>query len=388
MYKIKTLNKISKTGLKKLNPEKYVYGDDVENPDGILVRSASLHEYPLNPELMCISRAGAGVNNIPIEKCSGNGIVVFNTPGANANAVKELVICALLLASRRIYEGISWVNTLADKGDEVQKLIEKGKSSYVGPELAGKRLGVIGLGAIGVMVANAASKLDMQVLGYDPYISVDAAWGLSRSVLHATDLKSIYETCDYITLHVPVTDETRNMINADTLAIMKKGVRIINLARNELVNDDDILEALNSGKVSRYVTDFPDAKLIGAENVIAIPHLGASTPESEENCAEMAVRELVNFIEKGIISNSVNFPDMDMPREGKYRVCTLHKNIPKMVSGIVNIFGEENINIEDMLNRAKRDYACTLIDMNVEPAKDLIEKIKKIPGVIRVRIIK
>ena len=219
--------------------------------------------------------------------------MVFNTPGANANAVKELVICALLLASRRIYEGISWVNTLADKGDEVQKLIEKGKSSYVGPELAGKRLGVIGLGAIGVMVANAAAKLDMQVLGYDPYISVNAAWGLSRSVLHATDLKSIYETCDYITLHVPVTDETRNMINADTLAIMKKGVRLINLARNELVNDDDILAAINSGKVSRYVTDFPDAKLIGAENVITIPHLGASTPESEENCAAMAVRELL-----------------------------------------------------------------------------------------------
>ncbi len=387
MYQIRTMNKIAKIGLDRLDSAKYTCSDDASAPQGILVRSADLHSVERNPELLCIARAGAGVNNIPVDACADDGVVVFNTPGANANAVKELVICSLFLASRKIVQGIAWAKTLADQGDAISKLIEKGKSNFVGPELSGKKLGVVGLGAIGAMVANTAEKLGMQVYGYDPYISIDAAWNLSRSIIHAKDLKTIFENCDYITLHVPATDETRNTICAETLATMKKGVRIINLARAELVNTDDMLAALQSGQAGAYVTDFGDAKLLSCDNVVVMPHLGASTPESEDNCAVMAVDELVNYIENGVIKNSVNFPNVDMAREGEYRICVLHKNVPKMVGGITNLFAEANINIENMANRAKKDNAYTVLDTNTCPDEDLIDKLKAIEGVSRVRVL-
>ncbi len=386
MYQIRTMNKIAKIGLDRLDGAKYTCSDDASAPQGILVRSADLHSVERNPELLCIARAGAGVNNIPVDACAEDGVVVFNTPGANANAVKELVICSLFLASRKIVQGIAWAKTLADE-DGISKLIEKGKSNFVGPELSGKKLGVVGLGAIGAMVANTAEKLGMQVYGYDPYISIDAAWNLSRSIIHAKDLKTIFENCDYITLHVPATDETRNTICAETLATMKKGVRIINLARAELVNTDDMLAALESGQAGAYVTDFGDSKLLSSDNVVVMPHLGASTPESEDNCAVMAVDEMVNYIEHGIIKNSVNFPNVDMAREGTYRVCVLHKNVPKMVGGITNLFAEANINIENMANRSKKDNAYTVLDTNTCPDDELINKIKAIESVSRVRVL-
>lgn len=387
MYQIRTMNKIAKIGLDRLDSAKYTCSDDASAPQGILVRSADLHSVERNPELLCIARAGAGVNNIPVDACAEDGVVVFNTPGANANAVKELVICAMFLASRKIVQGITWAKTLANEGDAISKLIEKGKSNFVGPELSGKKLGVVGLGAIGAMVANTAEKLGMQVYGYDPYISIDAAWNLSRSIIHAKDLKTIFENCDYITLHVPATDETRNTICAETLATMKKGVRIINLARAELVNTDDMLAALESGQAGAYVTDFGDAKLLSNDNVVVMPHLGASTPESEDNCAVMAVDEMVNYIENGVIKNSVNFPNVDMAREGTYRICVLHKNVPKMVGGITNLFAEANINIENMANRSKKDNAYTVLDTNTCPDDELINKIKAIEGVSRVRVL-
>ncbi len=387
MYQIRTMNKIAKIGLDRLDSAKYTCSDDASAPQGILVRSADLHSVERNPELLCVARAGAGVNNIPVDACAEDGVVVFNTPGANANAVKELVICSLFLASRKIVQGITWAKTLANEGDAISKLIEKGKSNFVGPELSGKKLGVVGLGAIGAMVANTAEKLGMQVYGYDPYISIDAAWNLSRSIIHAKDLKTIFENCDYITLHVPATDETRNTICAETLATMKKGVRIINLARAELVNTDDMLAALESGQAGAYVTDFGDAKLLSADNVVVMPHLGASTPESEDNCAVMAVDEMVNYIEHGVIKNSVNFPNVDMAREGTYRICVLHKNVPKMVGGVTNLFAEANINIENMANRSKKDNAYTVLDTNTCPDDELINKIKAIEGVSRVRVL-
>ena len=387
MYQIRTMNKIAKIGLDRLDSAKYTCSDDASAPQGILVRSADLHSVERNPELLCIARAGAGVNNIPVDACAEDGVVVFNTPGANANAVKELVICSMFMASRKIVQGITWAKTLANEGDAISKLIEKGKSNFVGPELSGKKLGVVGLGAIGAMVANTAEKLGMQVYGYDPYISIDAAWNLSRSIIHAKDLKTIFENCDYITLHVPATDETRNTICAETLATMKKGVRIINLARAELVNTDDMLAALESGQAGAYVTDFGDAKLLSNDNVVVMPHLGASTPESEDNCAVMAVDEMVNYIENGVIKNSVNFPNVDMAREGTYRICVLHKNVPKMVGGVTNLFAEANINIENMANRSKKDNAYTVLDTNTCPDDELINKIKAIEGVSRVRVL-
>ena len=388
MYQIKTMNKISQAGLSQFDTSKYSYSDDAPNPAGILVRSAKLHDYAFNPELLCIARAGAGVNNIPVEKCAEQGIVVFNTPGANANAVKELVLCALLMSSRKVYSGITWTKGLHGNGDQVPAMIEKGKSAFAGPEIKGKKLGVIGLGAIGVMVANAAQHLGMEVYGYDPYISIDAAWGLSRSVTHAMDLKTIYDNCDYITLHVPATGETSGMINAEAIEMMKPGVRIINFARSELVVLEDLLEAVKGGKVSAYITDFGDDRLLEQENILVMPHLGASTPESEDNCARMAVQEMVDFIERGVIRNSVNFPNMDMDRGGKYRICVLHKNVPKMIRGVVNIFSEADINIENMENRAKKDYACTLLDTDSEPSEELLEKIRGIDNIIHVRLIK
>ncbi len=388
MYNVKLMNKISSTGLSRLPADRFTCGADVASPAALLVRSADLHSEEFNPELLCIARAGAGVNNIPLERAAESGIVVFNTPGANANAVKELVLTGLFLSSRKVYEGIEWAKTLKDEGDEVEKLVEKGKSQFVGPEIQGKTLGVIGLGAIGVLVANAAEKLGMTVLGYDPYLSVNAAWSVSHNIRHCTDINEIYEKSDYITIHVPATPETKGMINSATISVMKDGVRILNFARGTLVNTDDIIAALNSGKVAKYVTDFPDAAIIGCDNVVAIPHLGASTPESEENCAVMAVDELKNYILNGNIKNSVNFPTVCMPRNGDSRLCILHKNVPNMVNKITAEVSAANLNIAHMQNASKRDWAYTVIDLDGDVSDDIVAKIESLPAIVRARMIK
>ena len=386
MYKIKTYNKISKSGLEVFD-DKYTIGDEVENADGAIVRSAALHDEEIPASLQAIARAGAGTNNIPIDRCSEQGIVVFNTPGANANAVKELVIAGLLLSSRRVVSGIEWAKTLKGEGDAVGKLVEKGKGAFAGPEIKGKKLGVIGLGAIGVMVANAANHLGMTVYGYDPYLSVKSAWNLNHNAVHINDINEIFENCDYITIHVPLTDSTKNLINADTLAKCKEGVRILNFSRAALVNDADLKAALESGKVAAYVTDFPTDDVLGVDGVIAIPHLGASTPESEDNCASMAAKELMDYIENGNIVNSVNLPEVTMPRSGENRVCVIHKNIPNMLTAITGIFAGDNINIENLLNKSRGDYAYTMLDICGADISAVAEKIGAIDGVIRVRVI-
>lgn len=382
MYNIKTLNKISKIGMDRFN-DNYKCGDDIENPDAIMLRSFNMHDMEIPESVKAIARAGAGVNNIPIDKCSEKGIVVFNTPGANANAVKELVIAGILMSSRKIVEGIDWANTLTDEGDNIGKVVEKGKSQFVGPEIIGKKLGVIGLGAIGVMVCNAAHALGMDVIGYDPYISVDAAWSLSRAVHKASSIKEIYEQCDYITIHVPLNDETKNTINAQTIAEMKDGVRILNFARGGLVNSADILAAVESGKVAKYVTDFPDADMINKENVIAIPHLGASTPESEDNCAVMAANELIDYLENGNITNSVNMPKCVMERSTDVRICIVHKNIPNMIGQISKYFADKNVNIENMINKSRGEYAYTIVDVDHEMNEEI-----EFEGLLSVRVIK
>ena len=386
MYNVKTLNKISQNGLKVLDPAKYTAGDDIENPDAILVRSAKMHDMQFNPELLCIARAGAGTNNIPCDRCAQEGIVVFNTPGANSNAVKELVVCALLLASRDIVGGVEWVRSIADKGDEVAAMVEKGKSSFVGPELLGKSLGVIGLGAIGAKIANAAVALGMTVYGYDPYLSVDAAWNLSASVRHATSVDTIFAECDYVTLHIPYLDSTHHFINADAIAKMKNGARLINLARAELVDDDALIAALESGKLARYVTDFPNGKTAGAKNVVAIPHLGASTPESEENCAVMAAHEIVEYVENGNIVNAVNMPRAHLPRTNNPRLCVIHMNVPDMIAKITGVVSAEGLNIENMLNAGKKVHAYTMIDLD-KATDGLAEKVGALEGVLRARVI-
>lgn len=386
MYKIKCLNKISPVGTDRFDAG-YQCGETVENPDAILVRSASMLDMEFPKQLLAIARAGAGVNNIPIDRCSEQGIVVFNTPGANANAVKELVLAGLLLTSRKIVPGIEWAKTLKGKGDEVGKLVEKGKGAFVGPEISGKTLGVIGLGAIGILVANAAHSLGMEVLGYDPYLSVDAAWGLSRSTRHARSLDEIFASCDYITIHVPLMPDTKNMVNAEAIAKMKDGVRILNFARGGLVNTADILEALKSGKVAAYATDFPDDSLIGVENVLAIPHLGASTPESEDNCARMAANELIDYLESGNIRNSVNLPPVCMPRIGCPRICLFHKNVPNTISKLSGILAGAGINIENMQSKAKKDYAYTILDVTGDVADTAAKQLEEIPEVIRARVI-
>ena len=386
MFKIKTYNKISKSGLEVFD-DKYTIGDEVENADGAIVRSAALHDEVFPESLQAIARAGAGTNNIPIDKCSEQGIVVFNTPGANANAVKELVIAGLLLSSRRVVSGIEWAKTLKGEGDAVGKLVEKGKGAFAGPEIKGKKLGVIGLGAIGVMVANAANHLGMTVYGYDPYLSVKSAWNLNHNAVHINDINEIFANCDYITIHVPLTDSTKNLINADTLAKCKEGVRILNFSRAALVNDADLKAALESGKVAAYVTDFPTDDVLGVDGVIAIPHLGASTPESEDNCASMAAKELMDYIENGNIVNSVNLPEVTMPRSGENRVCVIHKNIPNMLTAITGIFAGDNINIENLLNKSRSDYAYTMLDICGADISAVAEKIGAIDGVIRVRVI-
>ena len=386
MYKIKTYNKISKTGLEVFD-DKYTVGDEVENADGAIVRSASLHDTEFPESLKAIARAGAGTNNIPIDRCSEQGIVVFNTPGANANAVKELVIAGMLISSRRVISGIEWAKTLKGNGTEVGKMVEKGKSAFAGPEIKGKSVGVIGLGAIGVMVANAANALGMKVYGYDPYLSVKSAWNLTHNAVHIFDINEIFEKCDYITIHVPLTDGTKNLVNKDAIAKMKDGVRILNFARGGLVNNDDIKAALESGKVAAYVTDFPSDDILGVDGVIAIPHLGASTPESEDNCAGMAAKELIDYIENGNIVNSVNLPEITMPRSGENRVCVIHKNIPNMLTAITGIFAGDNINIENLLNKSRGDYAYTMLDIGAAETQAVAEKIGSIDGVIRVRVI-
>ena len=387
MYNIKLLNNISASGLEQLPQDRFYADKTVETPDAILVRSFKMHDYNFNPELLCIARAGAGTNNIPSDICAEKGIVVFNTPGANAEAVKELCVCALFMASRDILGGIEWVKSIVDEGDAVPAMIEKGKASFTGPELMGKTLGVIGLGAIGARIANTALGLGMSVYGYDPYLSVDAAWQLSRSVKHAVDLDTIFSNCDYITLHVPCIDATRGMINEEAIAKMKNGVRIINLARGELVNDDDMIAALDSGKVARYVTDFPNARIAAAANVVPMPHLGASTPESEDKCALMAVQELVEYIENGNIINSVNLPSAQLDRQGEARICVIHKNVPRMINGFLDVIGGLNINVEHMINKARGEYAYTIIDVGSKIDEESAKRIQEIEGVIRVRIL-
>lgn len=382
MYKIKLLNKISPVGLNLFDAQ-YEIGEDLTEENGVLVRSASMHEYNLNKDLMAIARAGAGVNNIPLEQCSEKGIVVFNTPGANANAVKELVLCGLFLSSRKVVEGIDWVKTLKGKED-VGKLVEKGKSQFVGPEIEGKKLGIIGLGAIGVHVANAAIKLGMEVYGYDPYISVNAAWGMSKWVKNAQNMETIFSECDYITLHAPSTKETKGIINKDTIATMKDGVRILNFARADLVNSTDVLEAVDNGKIAKYITDFATADIVDHENVIVMPHLGASTPESEDNCARMAVKEIKDYLESGNIVNSVNFPAINEPRTTQYRICLIHKNVPNMLAQFATLLANQQINIENMVNKAKENYAYTIIETNDVVG---VEEFEALEHVIKVRVI-
>lgn len=386
MYQVKLFNKISKVGLERLDPEKYTCSEDVEQYDAILVRSAKLHDTQFPQSLKCIARAGAGVNNIPLERCAEEGIVVFNTPGANANAVKELVICGLMLASRDIVGGIEWTKSLAGTPD-IGPAAEKGKSKFAGPEISGKRLGVIGLGAIGVQVANAAIGLDMEVWGYDPYLSVDGALRLSRSVKHITDVNEIFANCDYITVHVPLTPDTKHLIDADAIGKMKDGVRIINIARGELVDEDAMAAALSSGKVARYVSDFATDAMLAQKNAVIMPHLGASTPESEDNCAKMAAQEVREFLEMGTIRNSVNFPNLKVPYEGGHRLCLIHKNVPNMIAQITSTLSAQGMNIENMGNRSRGDYAYTIVDVNEAPNDAVLQAIRKVDGMIRVRAI-
>ncbi len=386
MYKILTLNKISETGLKNF-PDTYAHSGEETNPDAILVRSASMHDMELPENTKAIARAGAGVNNIPIDKCSEKGIVVFNTPGANANAVKELVICAMLLSSRKIVSAIDWEKTLKGNGDEVPKMVEKGKSAFAGPEIKGKTLGVIGLGAIGVLVANAALSLGMTVYGFDPFLSVDAAWSLSRGVHHAASLDEIFANSDYITLHVPSTPDTKGMICKKNIDTMKDNVRIMNFARGDLVNTADILEALNNSKVAAYATDFGCDELIGAPGVLVMPHLGASTPESEDNCAVMAVDEIRDYLENGNITHSVNLPAVSVPRTGRSRITIIHKNVPNVISKITTTVAEENINIDNMVNKSRGEYAYTMLDTDADVSEEAIAAISALDEAIRVRVI-
>jgi len=387
MFNVKTLNKISGCGLDCFDRDMYAIGDSISNPDAIMVRSANMLEDEMPESLLGIARAGAGVNNIPVEKCTEQGIVVFNTPGANANGVKELVLAGLLMCSRKVVPSLEWAQTLKGQAGEVGKLVEKGKSAFTGPEIAGKTLGVVGLGAIGILVANAAKALGMNVYGYDPFLSVEAAWSLSRSIKHATDLREVFQNCDYITLHVPLNNETKAMVNTKSIEGMKDGVRILNFSRAALCDDAAIIEALGTGKVAAYVTDFPTDEVLGVEGVVAIPHLGASTPESEDNCATMAARQLIDFLENGNIKNSVNLPDVDMARAGVGRVCVVHKNVPNILTQISGVFAAENINIENMLNKSKKDTAYTVLDVSAEITENFYKAICDIDDVIRVRII-
>lgn len=381
MAQIKLMNKIAKVGLDQFDKSVYELTTEADDPDGMMVRSASLHEMEFGKNLLAIARCGAGVNNIPIDECAKQGIVVFNTPGANANGVKELAVAALLLASRDIIGGVEWASTLET---DVAKSVEAGKSRFAGVELMGKTLGVVGLGAIGGLVANAAKSLGMNVIGYDPYITVEAAWSLSRAIVKASSYDEIFRESDYITLHVPATKETKNFINAGSISMMKQGVRLINLSRADLVCAPDLKEAIEDGKVAKYVTDFPTEETVRVPGVITIPHLGASTVESEDNCAVMAAHELIDYFENGNISHSVNFPSITMPRSSGNRIVVLHKNVPNMISPITAALSETGNNIENMANRSRGEYAVTLLDTDESASPDTIEKMKSIEGVIRV----
>ena len=385
---IKLLNKIAKVGTDRLPADKYEIGEDVTAPAGIMVRSAVMHEYTFNPELLAIARAGAGVNNIPLDRCTDEGIVVFNTPGANANGVKELVIAGMLLASRDIVGGIEWVKqNVADPA--INKNAEKAKKAFAGTEIQGKRLGVIGLGAIGQKVANAAVELGMEVFGYDPYLSVDAAWNLDHAVKHCKNVEAIYNACDFITIHVPALDSTKGMINAETIAMMKTGVVIINAARDALVNEKDMLVALESGKVRKYVTDFPNSTTAGQKGCIVIPHLGASTAEAEDNCAVMAVKEIRDYLENGNIVNSVNYPacSLGVPNKaGRIAIC--HKNEANMIGTFTSILGNAKVNIDAIANKSRGDFAYTLIDTDAAIPADVVSALEASDAVIRVRVIK
>ena len=386
MYKYKCLNPIAKIGLNNFN-DQYQVVDNVDDAEGILVRSANMLEMEFSDNLLAIARAGAGVNNIPLDRCAEKGIVVFNTPGANANGVKEMVLAAMLIASRDIIGGTEWVK--ANAGDpDIAKLTEKSKKKFAGTEIFGKKLGIIGLGAIGVRVANAARQLGMDVYGYDPYLSIDAAWRLSSDVKHVTNVDDIYSKCDIITVHVPALDSTKGMINADAIAKMKKGVILINLARDILCNEVDVLAGINSGKIRKYVTDFPNPTTAGHDGCIVIPHLGASTEESEDNCAVKAVLELKDYLENGNINNSVNYPGCDMGIATKPRIAIFHKNVANMISQFTTVLGEAGYNISDMTNKSKGDFAYTLIDLEDKISDTLIKKMEKIDGVIRVRVVK
>lgn len=387
MYKINCLNPIADVGLKNFS-DKYQITADVQEADGILVRSASMHEMEIPAGLLAVARAGAGVNNIPLDKCAGKGVVVFNTPGANANGVKELVLAGMLLAARDVIGGIDWVKASADNAD-IAKAAEKEKKNFAGTEIMGKKLGVIGLGAIGVKVANAAVSLGMEVYGYDPYLSVNAAWNLSRSVKHVLNVDDIYADCDYITIHVPLLDSTKGMINAVSIAKMKEGVVLLNFARDLLANEKDVLEGLQSGKIARYVSDFPNPTTAGQKGCIVIPHLGASTEESEDNCAVMAVEEIMDYLENGNIRNSVNYPACDMGICSKAgRVAIFHKNIPNLITQFTAEFGVKGINISDMTNKSRGEVAYTMIDVESAPTAEIIEALEKIDGVFRVRVVK
>lgn len=383
--KIQLLNKIAKVGLAELG-NAYTVGEEIQNPDGIMVRSAVMHEMEFGTDLKAIARAGAGVNNIPIDRCSEVGIVVFNTPGANANGVKELAICALLLAARDVVGGIEWAKSLKGSTD-VAKQVEKGKSKFAGNELKGKTLGVIGLGAIGGMIANTAISLGMKVIGCDPFLSVEGAWNLDRNVVRAATYDEIFANADYITLHVPATKETKNMICTANIAKMKDGVKIINLSRADLVSAPDLKTAMADGNVSAYVTDFPTEEILEIPGVVAIPHLGASTEESEENCAVMAARELDDYLTNGNIKNSVNFPNVEMPRSGASRICVLHANVPAVITKVTAAISDEGLNIENMTNKSKGDNAYTMVDVSSAPSDAAIKHIASLDGIFRVRVV-
>jgi D-3-phosphoglycerate dehydrogenase len=386
MFKIDLLNNISEKGL-RLFTDQYEYKAGIPDPDGILVRSKEMKDMTLPASVKAIARAGAGVNNIPIDKCSEKGIVVFNTPGANANGVKELVVLGMLLASRKVTDGIGWAKGLVGEGDKVPDLIEKGKSKFGGTEILGKKLGVVGLGAIGIMVANTAESLGMEVCGYDPYLSIDAAWRLSRNIKGASSLEKLLAECDFISLHVPLNKDTRGIINADKFGVMKKGTKLLNFSRRELVVTADLLKAIGDGTVSCYVTDFPDEELIKTDGCIAIPHLGASTEESEENCAVMAALQLMDFLENGNIKNSVNFPECILDRSGKQRLTISNRNAPGMIEKITHLMADSKINIDDMLNKSKGSIAYNIIDVDGSISDDVVKKIASTEGVIAVTVL-
>lgn len=386
MYNIKLLNKISNVGLSKFDTKEFAYSDDMENPDAIMVRSASMHDMEMPESLLAIARAGAGTNNIPVADCANKGIVVFNTPGANANAVKELVVLGMLLSSRKVTKAIDWCKTIKDEGDNVGKTVEKGKSAFAGPELKGKTLGVIGLGAIGRLVVEAAVDLGMDVIGYDPYLPEDAV--LKKGITVNNNLDEIFPVADYITVHVPLTPDTKHMINRESIEKMKGTVRIMNFARGDLADSDAVIEALDEGKMACYVTDFPDAKLIGVDGVIAIPHLGASTPESEENCAAMGAQELIDYLVDGNIKNSVNMPPVFMPRTGVARVTIIHKNQPNMIATITDTFSKDGVNIASFEDKSRGDIAYSIIECDSDVTDAAAKEIEAIDGVIRVRVIK